>query len=285
MRLIRRLIKTVIALVLIIVIAFVIVNGYVQKTYGISLVRTLKELKVLTDEVNTEQILYNPYDQSDVVDLQQVVNASAEGLITSDEDGEYKVNFDNLPAEMKCVIDLTDRQVAAMSQTVIDQELNGVASVGGSFLGVKIRQVAFEKGESGTLVNTVFSLDLGQILTKIPASFPFSIIKNRIPEVFYVSSVTETVKGEEAFSYTVQHKGLTINNLNAEDTEDLFRTLDILLGIGSAQSLNVTLGEMMMDALVGNDESRGLAHQLESIGATDYDFTEKDGQIYFSVIR
>ena len=172
-----------------------------------------------------------------------------------------------------------------MSQTVIDQELNGVASVGGSFLGVKIRQVAFEKGESGTLVNTVFSLDLGRILTKIPTSFPFTIIKNRIPEVFYVSSVTEAVKGEEAFSYTVQHKGLTINNLNAEDTEDLFRTLDILLGIGSAQSLNITLGEMMMDALVGNDEARGLAHQLENIGATDYDFTEKDGQICFSVIR
>jgi hypothetical protein len=131
----------------------------------------------------------------------------------------------------------------------------------------------------------VFSLDLGELLNKIPDNFPFNLIKSRIPKVFYVSSTTESIKGAEAFSYSVKHVDLTINNLSGEDTEDLFHTLDLLVGIGSAESLNETLGDMMMDALVGDEDARGVAHQLESIGSTDYEFVEKDGDIYFKVLR
>lgn len=286
MKLIRRLITLVVVLVIVVVVGFIAINNYVEQSYGISLTRTIKELKILTDEVNTEKLLYNAYDESDMVDVQQTVNASAEGLITKAEDGSYNVNFDNLPEEMKHVIDLTDRQVAAMSQTVVEQELGGKVEIGDSNLGVEICQVAFENAGGGaTIINTVFALDLSDLVEKIPESFPFNLIRARIPKKFYVSSTTSTSKGEEAFSYDVKHVSLTINNLSAEDTEDLFHTLDLLVGIGSAESLNVTLGDMMMDALVGDEDSRGVAHQLESIGATDYEFIEKDGQVYYSVLR
>ena len=285
MKLIRKLVTLVVVLVLVLVIGFIAVNSYVEKTYGISLTRTIQELKILTDEVDTDKLLYNAYDETDMVDVQETVNASAEGLITKAEDGSYAVNFDNLPDEMKHVIDLTDRQVAAMSQTVVDQELGGSVTVGDSKIGVEICQVAFEKSAAGTIINTVFSLDLSELINKIPESFPFNLIRARIPEKFYVSSTTLSVKGTEAFSYSVKHMSLTINNLSGEDTEDLFHTLDVLTGIGSAESLNVTLGDMMMDALVGDENARGVAHQLESIGATDYEFIEKEGQIYYSVLR
>ena len=187
---------------------------------------------------------------------------------------------------MTNVIELSDRQVAAMSQTVVDQELGGRVTVGENSVGVKICQVAFDKTSSGgTTINTVFSLDFTELLEKIPTNFPFNLIRARIPEVFYVSSTTETMKGQDAFSYSVKHIALTINNLSAEDTEDLFHTLDILTGIGSAESLNQTLGDTMMDALVGDDSARGVAHQLKSIGSTDYDFIEKDGHVYYRVLR
>ena len=286
MKLIRRLITLVIVLVLVLVIGFIAVNKYVEQTYGISLTRTIKELKILTDEVDTNKLLTNAYDDSDMVDVQTIVNKSADGLITYNEDGSYAVNFDDLPEEMTEVIELSDRQVAAMSQTVVDQELGGRVMAGDNSIGVQICQVAFTKSESGnTLINTVFSLDLGELLNKIPDNFPFNLIKSRIPKVFYVSSTTESIKGTEAFSYSVKHVDLTINNLSGEDTEDLFHTLDLLVGIGSAESLNETLGDMMMDALVGDEDARGVAHQLESIGSTDYEFVEENGEIYYRVLR
>ena len=286
MKLIRRLITLVIVLVLVIVIGFIAVNKYVEQTYGISLTRTIKELKILTDEVDTNKLLTNAYDDSDMVDVQTIVNKSADGLITYNEDGSYAVNFDDLPEEMTEVIELSDRQVAAMSQTVVDQELGGRVMAGDNSIGVQICQVAFNKSASGsTLINTVFSLDLGELLNKIPDNFPFNLIKSRIPKVFYVSSTTESIKGAEAFSYSVKHVDLTINNLSGEDTEDLFHTLDLLVGIGSAESLNETLGDMMMDALVGDEDARGVAHQLESIGSTDYEFVEENGEIYYRVLR
>ena len=127
------------------------------------------------------------------------------------------------------------------------------------------------------------ALDLSSLVALVPDSFPFSYVKPYIPETLYVSSTVIVTRGEEAFSYTVAHGSLTLNNLTKEETEDLFDTLDLLLKLGTADSLNQGIGNAIMGALVGTETDRGVAYALSDIGARDYDFLVEDDEIYFCV--
>ena len=113
--------------------------------------------------------------------------------------------------------------------------------------------------------------------------FPYSLFKKYIPDSLYVSStvhVDKTTDGQ--FDYTVSHKGLALNNLNAEETADLFHTLDAVLKIGSAESVNLQIGTIAVNALIGNEQSVGFAYSneqsvgfaysLKAVGATTFYF-------------
>lgn len=43
---------------------------------------------------------------------------------------------------------------------------------------------------------------------------------------------------------------VTINNLSADDTNDLFHTLDAVLKLGSAENLNLTIGNTVANVLI-----------------------------------
>lgn len=102
---------------------------------------------------------------------------------------------------------------------------------------------------------------------------PNSLFKKYIPDSLYVSSTVRVDKTAEGqFDYTVSHKGLALNNLNAEETEDLFHTLDAVLKIGSAESVNLQIGTIAVNALIGNEQSVGFAYSLKAVGATTFYF-------------
>lgn len=82
--------------------------------------------------------------------------------------------------------------------------------------------------------------------------------------------VDKTAEGQ--FDYTVSHKGLALNNLNAEETADLFHTLDAVLKIGSAESVNLQIDTIAVNALIGNEQSIGFAYSLKAVGATTFYF-------------
>ena len=64
-----------------------------------------------------------------------------------------------------------------------------------------------------------------------------------------------------------------------------FRTLDIVLSVGAAETWNVQVGTVITNALIGNDDNNGLAYALRGIGATDYAFSQEGETAYFSVLR
>lgn len=286
MRIIKKLIISLLTIVFL--VGGVLVGGYVyvKNNYGIDLIETVKELKTLSDPVDESKLCPNAFSDADMVDVQAVVNESVENFITYAEGLGYVVNFDDLPDEMKYIIRLTDKQVGALAQTILVQENDGKIDFAGKQLSIALKQVDFSSvTEQGALVNTIISVDISPFKQNIPEKFPFNYLEKYIPDALYISSTVLVEKGETAFSFNVSHNSLSINNLTKEQTADLFRTLDIVLKVGTADSWNVQIGTAIATALVGDENNNGLAYSLRELGATDYEFSSIENEDYFSVLR
>lgn len=273
--------RIIISLVVIVAILGVAVIGgyiYVRSAYGIDLFRTAGQLKTLTEQVNEAELCPNAYGEEDFADLKNSVNAEIEGFV-KEEDGKgykgYTLDFSALTgAELSKTIALSEKQVGALAQTVFFEQTGGKIQLGGKQTDVTIVQTDFsEIAENGSAdFNVVCKLDLSPFKADMD-KFPYSLFKKYIPDSLYVSStvhVDKTTDGQ--FDYTVSHKGLALNNLNAEETADLFHTLDAVLKIGSAESVNLQIGTIAVNALIGNEQSIGFAYSLKAVGATTFYF-------------
>ena len=273
--------RIIISLVVIVAILGVVVIGgyiYVRSAYGIDLFRTAGQLKTLTEQVNETELCPNTYGDSDFVDLKNSVNAEIEGLVKFEEGkgyNGYTLDFSALiGANLSKTIVLSEKQVGALAQTVFFEQTGGKIQLGGKQTDVTIVQTDFsEIAENGSAdFNVVCKLDLSPFKADMD-KFPYSLFKKYIPDSLYVSStvhVDKTTDGQ--FDYTVSHKGLALNNLNAEETADLFHTLDAVLKIGSAESVNLQIGTIAVNALIGNEQSVGFAYSLKAVGATTFYF-------------
>ena len=223
--------------------------------------------------MNEAELCPNAYGNSDFADLKNSVNAEIEGLVKFEEGkgyNGYTIDFNALiGAELSKTIALSKKQVGALAQTVFYEQTGGKTQLGGKQTDVTIVQTDFsEIAENGSAdFNVVCKLDLSPFKADMD-KFPYSLSKKYIPDSLYVSStvhVNKTTDGQ--FDYTVSHKGLALNNLNAEETADLFHTLDAVLKIGSAESVNMQIGTIAVNALIGNEENIGFAYSLKAVDA------------------
>ena len=220
----------------------------------------------------------NAYGDGDFVDLKNSVNAKIEGLVKFEEGkgyNGYTLDFNALiGAEFSNTIALSEKQVGALAEIVFFEQTGGKIQLGGKQTDVTIVQTDFsEIAENGSAdFNVVCKLDLSPFKADMD-KFPYSLFKKYIPDNLYISStvrVDKTTDGQ--FDYTVSHKGLALNNLNAEETEDLFHTLDAVLKIGSAESVNLQIGTIAVNALIGNEQCVGFAYSLKAVGASSFYF-------------
>ena len=247
-----------ISLVVIVAVLGVVVIGgyiYVRSAYGIDLFRTAGQLKTLTEQVNETELCPHAYGDGDFVDLKNSVNSEIDGLIKS-EDGKgyngYTLDFDALiGANLSKPISISEKQVGALAQMVFFEQTGGKIQLGGKELDVKIVQTDFsEIAEDGSAdFNVVCKLDLSPFKADMD-KFPYSLFKKYIPDSLYVSStvrVDKTTDGQ--FDYTVSHKGLALN-----------------------ESVNLQIGTIAVNALIGNEQSVGFAYSLKAVGATTFYF-------------
>lgn len=273
--------KLVISFVVIVAVLGVVVIGgyiYVRSAYGIDLFRTAGQLKTLTEQVNEAELCPNAYGDSDFVDLKNSVNAEIEGLVKLEEGkgyNGYTIDFNALiGANLSKTIVLSEKQVGALAEIVFFEQTGGKIQLGGKQTDVTIVQTDFsEIAENGSAdFNVVCKLDLSPFKADM-GDFPYKYFKKYIPDNLYVSSVVRVDKTEEdGFSYTVSHKSITLNNLSGDDTADLFNTLNAVLKIGTAENLNMQVGETAVNALIGTEKSNGFAYSLKAIGATAFKF-------------
>lgn len=282
MKALKRLFITLLIIVLVLAIAFFGGYFFVRKKYGVDLFKTASQLKTLSADVDEGALCPNAFTDADMVDVQTEVNKSVQDLISYSEENGYVINFDNLPSSMLYLIRLSDRQVGALAQTVLEQELGGKTEVQGKEIGIALKQIEFSATEDGTLFNAVVQLDISAIKADM-SGFPFSLFKKYVPDSLYISSTVLVQKGAEAFSYTATHHALTVNHLGASDTEDLLHTLNLVTGIGSAEDLNEAISSALLGVLIGGEGQTGFAYALKDVGATDYDFLQETDGVYFAV--
>ena len=278
MKAIRNLIITLVVIVAI--LGVVIIGGYVyvRTTYGIDLFRTAGQLKTLSQDVDESALCPNAYGEQDFVEMKSAVNDKIDGLIVYEKDkgyNGYSVNFASLAGKsMTDPISLTEKQVGAVAQTVFFGQTAGKLKIGGKDVSVTVVQIDFsEIAANGSAdFNVVAKIDLTPFKADM-GGFPYKYFKKYIPDNLYVSSTVRVDKTEEdGFSYKVSHKSVTFNNLSGDDTADLFNTLNAVLKIGTAENLNMQVGETAVNALIGTEKSNGFAYSLKAIGATAFKF-------------
>lgn len=278
MKAIRNLIITLVVIVAI--LGVVIIGGYVyvRTTYGIDLFRTAGQLKTLTKDVDESALCPNAYGEQDFVEMKSAVNDKIDGLIVYEKGkgyNGYSVNFASLAGKsMTDPIFLTEKQVGAVAQTVFFGQTAGKLKIGGKDVSVTVVQIDFsEIAANGSAdFNVVAKIDLTPFKADM-GGFPYKYFKKYIPDNLYVSSTVRVDKTEEdGFSYKVSHKSVTLNNLSGDDTADLFNTLNAVLKIGTAENLNMQVGETAVNALIGTEKSNGFAYSLKAIGATAFKF-------------
>ena len=171
-------------------------------------------------------------------------------------------------------ISLTEKQVGAVAQTVFFGQTAGKLKIGGKDVSVTVVQVDFsEIAANGSAdFNVVAKIDLTPFKADMNG-FPYKLFKKYIPDNLYVSSTVRVDKTEaDGFSYKVSHKSVTLNNLSGDDTADLFNTLNAVLKIGTAENLNMQVGTMAVNALIGTKDNPGFAYSMKAIGAKYFTF-------------
>ena len=289
MKAIKKLIMTFVVIVAI--LGVVIISGYiyVRTTYDIDLFRTAGQLKVLTQAVDETALCPNAYGEEDFVTMKTELNKKFDGFISHEEGNGfngYSVNFGALTDKsMSDKITLTEKQVGALTQIVFYEQTGGKIKIGEKEVSVTVLQVDFSEiaTNGSTDFNIVAKIDLTPFKANM-GDFPYKYFKKYIPDNFYVSSIVRVDKKEnDGFSYTLTHKTLTLNNLSADDTADLFNTLNAVLKIKTSENLNMKIGEVAVNALIGTAESKGFAYSLKAIGATSFKFENVSDEKRFTV--
>ena len=255
-----------------------------NKKYGINLFETYKQVKILAKTVDEDKLFTNKFNADDMASASVTVNAKIDGLITETEDG-YKISSEGLTEHSNLTAELliSDKQMGAIVNNLLTTNGN---SLGVDFAGEKataeIVQIKFENiDELGNAdLNIVIKIDISFMQEKLN-QFPMSMFKKYVPKMLYISSTTTITKTEGKMNYSVASKTLKINNLDGQQTTDILKALNIVAPIGSADELNLTVGQQFANVLIGNSENEGFAYSLKDLGVADYTFKSIDGVGYF----
>lgn len=266
--------------VIVAIVGVTVIGGYVyvRTTHGIDLFRTAEQLKTLSKDVDESALCPNAYGEQDFAEMKSAVNDKIDGFIVYEKGkgyNGYSVNFASLAGKsMTDSIFLLEKHVGAIAQTVFYEQTGGKIKIGEKEVSVTVMQVDFsEIAANGSAdFGVVAKLDLTPFKADMDG-FPYKLLKKHIPDSLYVSSTVRVDKTEEdGFAYTVTHKSLTLNNLSADDTADLFDTLNAVLKIGTAENLNMQIGTTAVNALIGTKDNPGFAYSMKAIGAKSFGF-------------
>lgn len=266
--------------VIVAIVGVTVIGGYiyVRTTHGIDLFRTAEQLKTLSKDVDKSTLCPNAYGEQDFAEMKSAVNDKIDGFIVYEKGkgyNGYSVNFASLAGKsMTDSIFLLEKHVGAIAQTVFYEQTGGKIKLGDKEVSVTVMQVDFsEIAANGSAdFGVVAKLDLTPFKADMDG-FPYKLLKKHIPDSLYVSSTVRVDKTEEdGFAYTVTHKSLTLNNLSADDTADLFDTLNAVLKIGTAENLNMQIGTTAVNALIGTKDAIGFAYSMKAIGAKSFGF-------------
>ncbi len=287
MKIILKILTTLVSILFVAAGTVTIFYFVVKNNYGIDLIATYNQMKLLNEPVDEESTYKNKFGNEDLEEMKTSINASLGDVVTYEEGkgfNGYVVDFSKFNGVITSSLMLNEKTTGAMLQSALYNQTNGQIEFGNTKVGMELIEVNFLNIDKDSNVdfNATIKLDLTSLVSTL-TDFPLNLIKGMIPNYVYASSTVTVTKGNDGFEYSVSSKELTLNKLDDKNSEELINTFNKILKTGKKEDLNILIGGALVDGLIGNETTKGFAYSLKEIGAKSYSFMIKEGVYYFCV--
>lgn len=285
MKFIKGLIKFILGLLIIVILLGGGTYVFVRVKYGIDPINTINQLSQLNEKVDEKKLAPDPFDENDLTGAMTSLNNSVPNLVSYDEQNGYSFNY-SIDKRFVATYQITDKELGALADTLLKTQAKDGIKIGDTLVPISLIDFSFSpniiSGETITTFSVLVKISLDPFIAKM-SSFPLNMLKNKVPENLYVNSIFDVTKTDDSFGYNVNHNALKLNYLTTADSEDFINTLNALLSIGTAESLNMTIGSKIMDLLIGTKFNPGLIYNLSYLSASTYEFSYTNNQNLLTV--
>lgn len=276
-----------------IVVAVVVVIGgayvVIKMKYDVDIFKTFNQVRALSKPVDENAVLTNKFDADSLDSAVVKINASIPTLITKNAEDKYEISSTSVvDPNVQSNIRLTDKEWGALLNSLfIGKSLeDNPITIGNETIPFELVEFDFSDfsvENKSVNLTTVFKLDARLIKGKM-TSFVTSLLKNYVPDYFYLFTTTKVTKTETAFEYQLSEQYLKVNNLSKEDSMTLFSTLNKFLGIGEPQEFAGKFVNVIADAILSSEADKGFMYIMKSYNATDFAFVQDAEVTYLEVI-
>ena len=273
-----RLLIGIISFVMTVIIIFAAFEIYFQAKHDISLIKAIASVVSLKDPVNEDEKYTSKFGEEDKASVKNKFNSNVGGnLVVEDSEGRLKLDTSNLTSANQMTENLvvTDQELGALiSDMLLTQGGGATITMGDIQVGAELVQIHFDNINAETKsidFNVVVKVDLKEVKKKF-SSFPMNLVGNNMPDFLYVSVTLVVSPQEEPFSYSVAFKDVEINNLDKKQTQNVLKILNLVMKTGSTDELCTTIAESFVNAVLGNEENKGITYLMKSLGAVGFDF-------------
>lgn len=283
MKLIRKLLVTLLVLIVLIAGAFFGGVLYLNKTYDIDTFSTLATMKKLQSPVQENEVVKNPYSEVDLLATKAKFSLSYDGFL-EETNGGLLFHPDKIRDGVRKTVYLTDRELACLSEEAIKTEMNSEIAVGGYTFTFSLRSLSIDvQNERESDISLVSLIDISG-LKKAFSGLAGVVFGRYVPKMFYLTLSFQNTHDEEAFSYSVTPKSLFINSLSEEESDSLFSTIGKFVPFPKAMDVTKAFSETFMDTLIGKEGKEGILYSLKAYGAKDYSFVQYENENCLSII-
>ena len=287
--------KTLIKILIGFIITILVIVGigagalfYLGYKYDIDVIKTIKAVTKFAKPVKEDEYLTNPYSIDDMDRAMQKINDSVPSLVTVDADGQYVLSSEVSSYFTKNVT-LLDTEIAAIMKYMFldNKSLSGdYEEQISKYISIDICEFNIKNVTSSSAsFETKYAINIDGVKNQIPSSLFF--IKNKIPSNIYYSLSTNVTKGSSGFDYTNELEGVTINTLSYDETQFVFDVINKFIDSKdfSFEELSLTIGDAVVNGLLGNETNKGLGYVFSQLGATSFSFTTSSshGAIVYSL--
>ncbi len=282
MKLVRKLLLTLI--VLIVLIAGLFFGGvmYLNKKYDIDTFSTFSTMKKLQMPVEESEVVKNPYSEKDLLSTKTKFSLSYDGFLKEESDG-LSFHPDAIQNGVRSDIYLTDRELACLLEEAVKAEMDSKIDIGGYLFSFSVRSLSIKvEDEKTSVLSFVCLIDISD-LRKAFTGLAGMVFGRYVPKFFYLTISFENIHGEEAFSYSVKPEGLVLNTLTVEESASLFTTIGKFVSFPEADKVTEAFSTCFMDNLIGTESDKGLLYSMKPYGVRDYSFVNYNNENCFCI--
>ena len=255
-------------IVFLVALAFGGIWGYFYFAKNVDIVAAYTNVSALSKPVNTETITENPITTQDATNVGQALDITTLPSNLTITDGELGAYINNEIAEGLTI----DFGMGNVNLEDWNFEVIG--------LGIKSTE-----GTSNRIadITITFKFDSAEIKSQMGA-FPLSLVKGKIPDVLYVTTVAgieQTAEQAQDGQFTISAESITINNLTEKQTANIFNFAGTFISGLSANEAAKQVSNALINPLLGTENSLFSTLNQKAPAGYEAKFEFAEGQITF----